>query len=103
MKQSNQEQVRAEQNRQRCGNFANFVGEDNIVFFPITTLLIVFTIAICAVWGLSNVLSLSLFIMPIFVAVFYIFNIDISLKNLYGSYFIFLIIINGLSWSVNQR
>ncbi|HEF9141882.1 TPA: hypothetical protein SBV50_001640 [Campylobacter coli] len=33
----------------------------------------------------------------------YIFNIDISLKNLYGSYFIFLIIINGLSWSVNQR
>ncbi|EAJ2995516.1 hypothetical protein DJ666_09205, partial [Campylobacter jejuni] len=68
MKQSNQEQVRAEQNRQRCGNFANFVGEDNIVFFPITTLLIVFTIAICAVWGLSNVLSLSLFIMPIFVA-----------------------------------
>ncbi|AOH52731.1 hypothetical protein MU065_001744 [Campylobacter coli] len=86
-----------------CGNFANFVGEDNIVFFPITTLLIVFTIAICAVWGLSNILSLSLFIMPIFVAVFYIFNIDISLKNLYGSYFIFLIIINGLSWSVNQR
>ncbi|HAA2206166.1 TPA_asm: hypothetical protein GD974_09410 [Campylobacter jejuni] len=71
--------------------------------FPVTTLLIVFTIAICAVWGLSNVLSLSLFIMPIFVAVFYIFNIDISLKNLYSSYFIFLIIINGLLWSANQR
>ncbi|HFP7509608.1 TPA: hypothetical protein ACIKYQ_001487 [Campylobacter coli] len=85
------------------GNFANFVGEDNIVFFPITTLLIVFTITICAVWGLSNVLSLSLFIMPIFVAVFYIFNINISLENLYGSYFIFLIIINGILWSVNQR
>lgn len=41
--------------------------------------------------------------MPIFVAVFYIFNIDISLKNLYSSYFIFLIIINGLLWSANQR
>ncbi|WP_134191547.1 hypothetical protein [Campylobacter coli] len=88
-----------------CGNFANFVSEDNIIFFPVTTLLIVFTftIAICAVWGLSNVLSLSLFIMPIFVAIFYIFNIDISLKNLYSSYFIFLIIINGLLWSANQR
>ncbi|ELR1781312.1 hypothetical protein QSL37_001321 [Campylobacter jejuni] len=84
-------------------NLDFIVGEDNIVFFPITTLLIVFTIAICAVWGLSNVLALSLFIMPIFVAVFYIFNINISLENLYGSYFIFLIIINGLSWSVNQR
>lgn len=86
-----------------CGNFANFVSEDNIIFFPVTTLLIVFTIAICAVWGLSNVLSLSLFVIPIFVAVFYIFNIDINLKNLYSSYFIFLIIINGLLWSANQR
>ncbi|EKJ5635721.1 hypothetical protein PJO00_001731 [Campylobacter coli] len=84
-------------------NLDFIVGEDNIVFFPITTLLIVFTIAICAVWGLSNVLALSLFIMPIFVAVFYIFNINISLENLYGSYFIFLIIINGILWSVNQR
>ncbi|EOJ1441719.1 hypothetical protein ACM13B_001571, partial [Campylobacter jejuni] len=83
--------------------FANFVGEDNIIFFPITILLIVFAIAICAVWGLSNVLSLSLFVIPIFVAVFYIFNIDINLKNLYSSYFIFLIIINGLLWSANQR
>ncbi|EDP5820977.1 hypothetical protein FWA40_08425, partial [Campylobacter jejuni] len=82
---------------------ANFVSEDNIIFFPVTTLLIVFTIAICAVWGLSNVLSLSLFVIPIFVAVFYIFNIDINLKNLYSSYFIFLIIINGLLWSANQR
>ncbi len=84
-------------------NLDFIVGEDNIVFFPVTTLLIVFTIAICAVWGLSNVLALSLFIMPIFVAVFYIFNINISLENLYGSYFIFLIIINGILWSVNQR
>ncbi|EAH8023787.1 hypothetical protein ACMCUP_001029 [Campylobacter jejuni] len=73
------------------------------IFIAIIALICIFKNEICAVWGLSNVLSLSLFVIPIFVAVFYIFNIDINLKNLYSSYFIFLIIINGLLWSANQR
>lgn len=81
----------------------NFLGEDNIVFFTRTILLIIFTIFICIVWGLFNFLSLSLFVVPIFVAIFFIFNIDINLENFYFSYLIFLITINGIFWSKNQK
>ncbi|ENI1315092.1 hypothetical protein ABXN51_001712 [Campylobacter jejuni] len=42
------------------------------------------------------------------IALIYFFGKDFllvfdNLKNLYSSYFIFLIIINGLLWSANQR
>ncbi|MCR6580346.1 hypothetical protein [Campylobacter insulaenigrae] len=74
----------------------NFIGEDNLLFILAFMFLAMIFWVLCSCYGLINVLIFSLYLVPIFIATYFIFDIELTLNNFNGSFFIFIVILNGL-------
>ncbi|EAI1178338.1 PTS mannitol transporter subunit IIABC, partial [Campylobacter jejuni] len=50
-----------------------------------------------------QVLRVSLYLIPLFIAILYIFGIELSLDSFNSYFLIFIVILNGLLWAYNQE
>lgn len=81
----------------------NYIGINNISFvlnFMFLCLLLMF---ICWFYGTYQVLRVSLYLAPLFIAILYIFGIELTIDSFNPYFLVFIIILNGLLWTYNQE
>ncbi|EPM2936013.1 hypothetical protein ACTK19_001734 [Campylobacter jejuni] len=58
---------------------------------------------VCWLYGTYQVLRVSLYLIPLFIAILYIFGIELSLDSFNFYFLTFIIVLNGLLWAYNQE
>lgn len=81
----------------------NYIGEDNLVFVSNFIILCFILKIVCWFYGTYQVLRVSLYLIPLFIAILYIFGIELSLDSFNSYFLIFIVILNGLLWAYNQE
>lgn len=81
----------------------NYIGKDNIVFVSNFIILCFILKIVCWLYGTYQVLRISLYLIPLFIAILYIFGIELSLDSFNFYFLTFIIVLNGLLWAYNQE